>query len=209
MKDFSKLKISLEGQLIGRKMWRALRAMNIAKQYHINKRKDGSPEFQHQVEICLMLITLPDISDEVLEELIVIGFCHDLLEDYGITINDIAEAPDFNFGIQTANRVYGLSKIYRGVKKDTKEVFDKMAKCPFISLVKGVDRTHNHGTMTGAFTIEKILAYLNETEEYILPMLKIARKSFPRQAKAYYLIETILHRDIHMLRTLMTRMTPI
>lgn len=204
MKSFAKLKISLEGQLMGRGWYRALRAMNIAHKYHVNKRKDGSPEFQHQVEICLILLTLPDLPNP--EEAIVVGFLHDVSEDYDITTGDIAHDEDFNFGLDTAQRVFGMSKVYRGIKRDSKEVWNGMAKCPIISIVKGVDRMHNHGTMAGGFKLEKIPVYLDETENDILPMLKLARKRFPHQSRAYYMIENVLHRDIYMLRTLMGRL---
>lgn len=199
-----KLKISLEGQLIGRGYFRALKAMNIAKTYHTGKRKDDTPEFQHQVEICLFILTLPDLID--IEECIVVAFMHDLIEDYGITIEDVADGQDFRFGIATANRVFGISKVYKDKKRNIEDVWENMPYCPIISIVKGADRVHNHGTMAGGFKMEKIPVYLDETEKDILPMLKLARKRFPEQSRAYYLIETILHRDIHMLRQLMTRL---
>lgn len=202
-KNFQKLKISLEGQLMGLKYFRALRAMNIALHLHDGERKDGTPEFQHQVEQCLFALSLSDVPD--LEELCVVIFLHDTIEDKGLTIEDVASLPHYNFGIDTANRVYAMSKVYRGVKRDSVEVAERQSLCYIVAIAKGIDRIHNHGTMTAAFSLEKIRSYLTETEKHILPMLKRARKNFPQYSGVFYLIETVLHRDIHMLNKLIEK----
>jgi len=56
--------------------------------------------------------------------------------------------------------------------------------------------------MQGVFTREKQSAYISETEEYILPMLKEARKNFPEQESAYQNIRQVLLTQIDLIRVI-------
>jgi len=47
--DFDKLKTSLRYWLMGRDYTQAIKAMEFAMSYHTGKRKNGDPEFIHQL----------------------------------------------------------------------------------------------------------------------------------------------------------------
>lgn len=195
MKDFKKLRIVLEGQLLGRKFFNAVKAMNFASQYHTGKRKDGSPEFQHQVEIALFCLSLPISNEEMLERILIRSFLHDTMEDYPVTIEHVTAL----FGAEIANGVFNLSKVYKGTKKEIKTFFLNLSNDLESAITKGVDRIHNHSTMLGTFKYEKVVEYRQETHNDILPMLKRARRKFPEYTSCFMLIETVLHRDLFMI----------
>jgi len=65
--------------------------------------------------------------------------------------------------------------------------------------VKGADRIHNVQTMLGVFDLAKQQEYIHETEEYILPTLKEARRRFPHQEPAYENIKHMLQSQIELL----------
>lgn len=187
MKNFQKLKIALEYQLIGKGYLKALKAFNIARSYHSWTRKDGvTPEFQHQIEIALYLMTLKDVPN--LEEVITSALLHDIREDYGIEDSYIR----VEFGNEVADAVEKLTKKFRGYEKDKKTYFEELSKCAIASIVKGADRIHNVNSMVWVFSPEKQLSYVSEVREYFLPMLKKARKNFPEQTFAYLNVETVL-----------------
>jgi hypothetical protein len=54
--------------------------------------------------------------------------------------------------------------------------------------------------MVGVFTIEKQRDYIQETQDYILPALKEARRRFPRQEPAYENIKHMLKSQIELLQ---------
>ncbi len=195
MKDFKKLRIALEGQLQGRKFFTAIKAMNFASKYHTGKRKNGAPEFQHQVEIALFCLSLPINDEKMLERILVHSFLHDTMEDYLVTIEQVTAL----FDADIAKGVFSLSKVYDGAKKDIKEFFLNLSNDLESAITKGVDRIHNHSTMLGTFKYEKVVEYRNETFNDILPMLKRARKKFPEHASCFMLIETVLQRDLLMI----------
>jgi hypothetical protein len=68
------------------------------------------------------------------------------------------------------------------------------------SIVKPADRIDNQGSMVGVFTIEKQKSYIVETQEFILPALKEAKRRFPEQELAYENLKGMLSSQISLLQ---------
>ena len=165
--NFDKLYTALKYYLIGRGYKKALVALSFAHEYHSGLRKDGkTPEFQHQLEIALHISTLKDLIDE--EICLCVAILHDVVEDYNVDIKIIRD----KFGDVIANSVWVITKKYNGIKKSQDQYMYECANDPYSSIVKGVDRFNNLGSMVGVFTVEKQKSYLKEAEELFLPMLK-------------------------------------
>jgi (p)ppGpp synthase/HD superfamily hydrolase len=201
MTKFEKKLLTLRQQLIGAKYYGALSALTFAMKYHTGTRKDGvTPEFQHQVEIALYALTLPDLKYR--EEIIATIMLHDVREDYHVTEGEIRELlkeqPE-EFINHVARAVENMTKEWRGSKKDEKLLFQAMADDPVASIAKGCDRIHNLQSMVGVFTVEKQKAYLIEVEELFIPMLKTARKRFPSQHTAYMNILHLMRSQVELI----------
>lgn len=190
-----KQRLALRYWLQGRGFYNALKAFEFASGWHTGTRKDGSPEFSHQIWQANFVRTLDGILLNT-ETQICVAFLHDVVEDYPVSLSDIRD----NFGVEVMNAVERISKVIGGHKKTSEEYFDRMADCPFASLGKGVDRMHNHQTMPGAFTVEKQREYIRETEDWILPMLKRARRIFPEQEAAFENVKHNLLMQIELLQ---------
>lgn len=195
---FEKLFISLRYFLISAAKFDksyipALNMLEFAKGIHVGTRKDGfTPEFQHQLEIAHFCRTL---STNLRKPALVIGLSlgHDILEDYSnkapfVTHEQIVDIS----GQEMADEIMIISKEYKGIKLPIEEYFSNLAKTPHGSIAKGCDRIHNQGSMANVFTNHKQLGYVDETENYILPMLKVARRKFFDQEAAYENIKFIL-----------------
>lgn len=185
--------ISLRFWLQGRGYVRALRALDFNRRLFMGTRKDGlTPEFDHHVCQVHMLRTLPDLLHP--EATFATAFFHDTLEDKGLGTGEIeAIYPDYpDFGRQVSQAAWRMTKVWRGEKRPADQVAQEMSQCPIASIGKGVDRVHNQQSMTGVFTPEKQRAYLQETETFILPMLKDAERRFPEQEAAYKAVRTML-----------------
>jgi len=184
--NFDKLYIALKFRLKGMEFYDALRALELAKDIHDGFRKDGkTPEFQHQLEIALYIMTLKDVQD--LEGSIICALLHDTDEDYPHLLSiGVLMA----FGEPRMLAIHMLNK-HRHDNYD--QYFSSLAGNMLASLVKGVDRINNFQSMNrGKFTISKQIKYADEVVVYFLPMLKKARKNFPKQMDAYYNIENML-----------------
>lgn len=200
MTKFEKKLLTLRQLLIGAQYFEALAALEFAKGFHLGTRKDGvTPEFQHQIEIALFALTLPDLMFR--EEVIATIFLHDVREDYHVTDAEIRVLfQDLVFANRVCLAVENMTKEWRGERKDEVELFEAMSKDPIASIAKGCDRIHNIGSMMGVFTIEKQKIYVQEVHDLFLPMLKKARRIFPHQTRAYENIKFVLHTQMDLIQ---------
>lgn len=195
---YQKMSITLKSYLKGKGFHKALEAFEFAKQHHTGTRKDKvTPEFQHQIEICLFITTLKEVMFE--EDCLVVALLHDVREDYNISHDEIEK----RFGKRVADAVEKLTKEYRGAKKDPIQYFMDIANCPIASIVKLADRINNVNSMVGVFTIKAQEKYLFEIEEYFLPMLKKARNLFPEQLSSYHSMNFTLKNTTSLIKNIL------
>lgn len=208
---FSKLYIALKFRLHGMGFFKALVALEKGRDIHNGYRKDNvTPEYQHQIEIALFILTLKDVQD--LEGAIICALLHDTLEDYPQSVSESWIIEQFGSGILKS--LHYLDK-NRWEKKDYVEeipsylgsvgiwdlYFANLAQDMNGSLVKLCDRVNNFQSMNrGKFSIEKQKKYAEEVEKYFLVMAKKARKNFPRQMDAYYNVETMLKNQYELIQ---------
>lgn len=195
---FTKLYITLKFRLHGMGFFKAIEALELGRSIHDGWRKDGkTPEYQHQLEIALYLLTLKDAQD--LEKVIICALLHDVLEDYPDKIVEGKSLDTyilFTFGDDVRKVLWLLDK-NRWSNLET--YFEGLAMDPVGSIVKLADRVNNFQSMNrGKFTIEKQRKYAKEVEDHFLPMAKKARKRFPRQMDAYYNVETMLKHQLEL-----------
>ena len=194
MDRHDKLRIAIKYWLHGKGYSNAVRAMEIAAEHHVGIRKDKkTPEFHHQVCIASYVRTLPTLMHT--EDTLCTAFLHDLVEDYDVDLGRI----EAKFGKVVRESVSLMSKKINGYTADPKTYYMNMRNSPIASIVKGADRMHNFQTMPGVFSPDKQQQYINECSEYILPMLKAAKKSFPEQEPAYESIKHVLLSQIGLL----------
>jgi (p)ppGpp synthase/HD superfamily hydrolase len=187
--DYAKQVATMRSWLQDKGYHLALQAMEFAMQWHTGTRKDGvSPEFSHQMFIALYVLSISPLL-RYPEETLAAVFLHDVCEDYPVTYKDIERL----FGKRVRRAVKLLTKKKDGVKIEDAIYYERLAFDEIASIVKGVDRAHNiHSMHTAEWTLEKQQAYLDFVFEFVLPMLKKARKKFTRQRLAYENIKSVL-----------------
>lgn len=206
--DYAKQVTMMRSFLQGREFHLALEAMEFAMSWHKGKRKDGvSPEFSHQMFIALYVLS---ISPLLLypEETLVAVFLHDVCEDFPVTYEEIER----RFGKRVRDAVELLTKKKDGVRIPDDVYYDRMALDPIASIVKGVDRAHNiHSMHSADWSLDKQQAYLDFVFEFVLPMLKKARKTFTRQRLAYENVKSVLLMQARPIQLLLDakRITPV
>lgn len=185
-----KLKTALKYWYEGKGYTRAIKAMHLAQYLHRGVRKDGvTPEIFHQISIAGYLKTISEGSMYP-EDVQILAWLHDAEEDERSAFLSFEPAAMEWLGESCRADISNLNKN----DMDDEDYYDSLSYSPSASLVKGADRIHNHQTMIGAFSHDKRKSYMEETERFVIPMLKEARMRFPEQTNAYYNI-------IHMLRT--------
>jgi (p)ppGpp synthase/HD superfamily hydrolase len=170
-----------------------LRAMDWVFKNHNGLRKDGTtPEWFHMLSVMMYLMTLERVfkfSNANIYDLYVTALLHDSKEDKGLSISSIRA----DFGQTVAGDVERLSKKAPGEPTKSKgDYYWAIGKSPLASLVKPADRIHNVQTMPGVFDEEKMASYVLEVHDYVLPMMKEARKRFPENRAAYENLKHVL-----------------
>lgn len=193
---YTKHFIAMRYWLLGRGYYLALDALEYAAQLHTGKRKDGTTnEYAHQLSIGRYVRSLTP-SLEHPEETLASVFLHDVSEDYGIGLEEITS----RFGSPIAQAVWLMTKKFRGYRKPDSAYYRDIVENKIASVTKGADRIHNIQTMIGVFTYEKQCEYIEETETFVIPAMKAARRRFPRQEPAYENIQHVLVSQIELLR---------
>lgn len=195
--DYGKLRASIRYWLLGRGYYLAHEAMEFGLKHHTGVRKDGTPEFSHQIFQAQFLRTLePWLIDA--EGTFVTVFLHDVVEDIETVTLDMVRA---QFGDTNAHSIDLMTNRWQDETKKPKEsYYGAMVDDPRASIAKGIDRLHNHQSMQGVFSDEKRVRYMGETEEFIIPMLKKARRKFPQQEPAYQNVKHVLLTQMELIR---------
>ncbi len=180
--------------------------MEFSMLHHVGMRKDKlTPAFDHQLTIVSYLRTMLDQSIYP-EQTITVAFLHDIIEDNPDVTPDIIEDM---FGEQIAKSVCALTKKSKTIHLTTEDYYGKrMHLCPIASIVKGADRIHNHQSMVGVFDLSKQIEYIDETQNYVLPMLKTARRVFHAQEPIYENIKNILICQIDLIKEIHNQLIP-
>lgn len=201
--DFQKSIIAMRYWLLAKEYFMALDAMEFGMKTHVGTRKDGvTPEFTHQVAVATYIRTLHH-GLIYPEESFAAMFLHDTVEDYDISVQFVAN----RFGERTARSVRLLSKKIEGVKKSTEMYYEEMAQDAIASIGKGADRIHNLGSMIDVFTLKGQQWYIEETNKYILPMIKRARRIFPQQEALYENAKRMLQSQVVLIEALLKEKT--
>ena len=198
---FNKLFIALRHYLLGMlvansKYGGPLRAFNSAANIHTGLRKDGNTtEFQHQLQIALLVVPLLPHLKHPAETLTAIAF-HDTPADYPEHTSAMIEA---EYGSLVGSAVERLNKNYQDGRRKSKEhYYEEMSNCPIVSIDKSADRAHNMYSMPGVISLQKQYENARDTRKYILPMLKKAKRNFPEQTQAYESLKFVLETQCAM-----------
>jgi GTP pyrophosphokinase len=185
----SKETIFLKGYAKGKEFTELQKAISFAEKMHEGqtRRDKVTPYVEHPIRVTSLLRSA-GIDDDCL---LAAAVLHDVIEDCKVTTGMLK---DMGFCQETIDIVYIVSKrksqgvedYYEIIKLDIKAILLKLA-----------DRCHNLSTMAGVFTIAGMEKYIEETEKFILPLCKHARKYHPEYGDVIsvlkYHIEDLCH----------------
>ena len=118
--------------------------------------------------------------------LIAVILLHDVCEDCGFPAEELPFSGPVReaVGLLTKSFPEGMPKeeaeaeYYRGIRSD-----------PVAAMVKVIDRCNNVSTMAQSFSDRKLAEYIEETETYVMPLLKMLKQSCPQYNRAVFLVK--------------------
>ena len=140
------------------------------------KGKEKVPYIYHPILMACHALALGLDNDDLISAVIL----HDVCEDCGVTIEELP----VNDMTKEAVRLVTKDK-----SKDMKKYYEDISKNWIATMVKLLDRCNNVSGMATGFSKKKMVEYINETEKYIYPLLRIAKKRYFRYSNQIFLIK--------------------
>lgn len=202
--EYTKLRTKILGIIEGltlsdARYFNVRRAIVHAEGVHSNQRRDGTPEFSHQLEMLSLGLSLHNSLIDPYSVYMAI-IVHDTIEDYPETQPVLQEM--FPDAVQFSHRLAKFKDfshdedLYYGY-------FNRVSECEVCSVVKLIDRIHNLSTAVGVFSNEKLAEYCNEVEKYFLDMMHKAKSNF-NQREVYEVLKFMLMTEVRTIRKFLT-----
>ncbi|MBQ9517244.1 MAG: bifunctional (p)ppGpp synthetase/guanosine-3',5'-bis(diphosphate) 3'-pyrophosphohydrolase [Eubacterium sp.] len=123
------------------------------------------------------------IRDDVIMAAILL---HDVVEDTGTSLDELP----VNDEIRQLVDLLTFKMLPGKTKAESKAAyFEAIAGSEKASVVKVIDRCNNVSTMAGCFSREKLIEYIAETEEYVIPLLRTIKNKYPEHSDIAFMVK--------------------
>lgn len=173
----------LRGFATGAKMPETLKALSFARQKHEGQlRKSGDPYIVHPLTMACNAISLGICDDEVIATILL----HDVCEDCNVSLSELPVNDKVKRGMELMTFT-----VMKGETKETAKnrYYNMMLQSREATITKIVDRCHNVSSMAGTFSKEKLVAYIEETRQYVLPLIRKAKIQYPEDADRLFVLK--------------------
>lgn len=173
----------LRGFAGGAEMKETLKALSFAREKHKNQfRKSGEPYIVHPLTMACNAVSMGIKEDAIIATILL----HDVCEDCGIRV---AELPVSD----TVKRAVDLMT-FRVMEGETKEIaknryYNMLLESREACITKLLDRCHNVSSMAGTFSVEKLKAYIEETRQYVIPLLRKVKQLYPEDSNILFVLK--------------------
>ncbi|MCC8168164.1 MAG: hypothetical protein LIO37_02340 [Clostridiales bacterium] len=158
------------------------RVLPYARNLHngqIRKGHDHVPYIYHPLLVACHAVSL-GLDDD---DLVSAALLHDVCEDCGV----VPEELPVN---ETARRSIALLTNLRGKAPEVlDEYYAGIASDKIATMVKLIDRCNNVSEMASAFPVDKMRIYIEETEHWVYPLIRYAKKEYPEYESRIFLIQ--------------------
>ena len=176
-----------------------LRALPFAREQHQGQLRKGQariPYISHPLTMCCHALAMGLQEDGLLAAILL----HDVVEDCGVRLDALPVDED------TRETVRLLSKDPR--HEEDEEGYDlayfgAMAGHPQALLIKLLDRCHNLSVMSAGFSRQRMLTYVQHTQQHVMPLADTLRGFAPEYSNACFLLkyqmQSLMHTVLQLL----------
>jgi len=167
---------------VSRQMEQTVQALSFARKMHSGQyRKSGEEYIIHPLTMACHAISLGMDDDTLISTILL----HDVCEDCGVSPQELPVSQEVRYGVELMTFT-----VLEGETKDAakRRYYDRLGENKTAAVTKLIDRCHNVSTMAGTFSKEKMKAYIEETREYVLPLLYRTRERYPDLAGVLFSI---------------------
>lgn len=177
-------------------------ALAYAKRLHSGQyRKDGVPYISHPLKVCSTLINYGIDDDIVLAAALlhdVVEDCSDQLPMHGEELVKHGLDPEVLELVNLLSKPSGLSQ------KELEVYFNAIRDNPKALLIKLSDRLHNSATIY-TFSLEKMRKYINETNDFIIPIASHGKLYYPQYTNALGILKSNIYSLNHAMEIMLNK----
>lgn len=173
----------IKGYATGAGMKETLKALTFARARHEGQlRKSGQPYIVHPLTMACNAVSMGLKDDAVVATILL----HDVCEDCGVSVAELPVNDTVKRGVDLMT--------FRIMPGEDKEIaknryYNMLLQSREATLTKLIDRCHNVSSMAGTFSVAKLKSYIEETRQYVLPLLKQAKSVYPEDADILFLLK--------------------
>ena len=167
---------------VSRQMEETVLALSFARKMHAGQyRKSGEEYIIHPLTMACHALSLGMADDTLISTILL----HDVCEDCGVSPQELPVSQEVRYGVELMTFT-----VLEGETQDAakRRYYDRLGESKTAAVTKLFDRCHNVSTMAGTFSKEKMKAYIEETREYVLPLLCRTRERYPESAEVLFSI---------------------
>lgn len=179
-------------------LYQTARALDYATKKHDGQyRKKGHgeeriPYIYHPLLLTCHALALGMEEDDLLSACLL----HDVCEDCGVE----PEALPVSDECREAVRLLTKPKTFDKSERAEKEYYAAIAANRIATMVKLLDRCSNVSGMATSFTDKHMAEYMQETWDYVIPLMENAREKYPEYTNAFFLIRYHMNSVLESLR---------
>lgn len=173
----------LRGFASGAKMNETIRALTFAREKHEGQlRKSGDPYIVHPLTMACNALSLGIYDDDVIATILL----HDVCEDCDVSLSELPVNEKVKRGVELMT--------FSVMDGETKEIaknryYNMIIQSREATITKIVDRCHNVSSMAGTFSKEKLISYIEETRQYVLPLIRKAKDRYPEDSDRLFALK--------------------
>ena len=165
-------------------MSQTLKALKQMEQYHEGQTRNGKdkiPYIHHPLMMACHALAMNLDDDDLIATILL----HDVVEDCGAKVEDL----DVSETVRKAVSLVSFHEIEGMTKAEAKaQYFAHIREDRIAAMVKIIDRCNNVSTMATAFSKDRMIRYIDETEQYILPMIDHVKHTWEEYYDAVFLL---------------------
>lgn len=187
----------IKAYAIEKNLSQTLKALPFARESHdgqLRKGQEGKrePYINHPLEMAAHAIALGLGEDALLSAILL----HDVCEDCGVEPEELPVDREVQEIVRLVTRLDGESKA---------AYYGEIGENKLATIVKLIDRCHNVSKMSSAFSREKLWRYMEETKDYVLPLLMEVKERWPEYCNQCFLVEYHICSQLDTINALLER----
>ena len=173
----------LRGYASGAGMKETLKALAFAREKHKDQlRKSGEPYIVHPLTMACNALSMGIKEDAVVATILL----HDVCEDCGVSVGELPVSDKVKHAVDLMT--------FRVMEGETKEIaknryYNILLGSREAAITKLIDRCHNVSSMAGTFSVAKLKSYIQETRQYVLPLLRKVKNQYPEDSDILFVLK--------------------